>query len=148
VFESVFSLRPTQPNDFNARLLAVNAFRELAEAESLAAANKRISNILKKIEEKIPDRVDDKLLQDAAELALASQLRTLSAQIEPLIAARNYTAILHQLAALRSNVDTFFDKVMVMVEDNALRLNRLALLSRLRNLFLQVADISQLQSTG
>ena len=68
-------------------------------------------------------------------------------QIEPLVTARNYTAILHQLAALRSNVDNFFDKVMVMVDDKALRLNRLALLLRLRNLFLQVADISQLQGT-
>lgn len=147
VFESVFSQRPTQPNDFNARLLAVNAFRQIAEAESLAAANKRISNILKKTEEKIPAKVDDKLLQDAAEQALAKQLHELSMQIEPLVAARNYTAILHQLAALRSNVDNFFDKVMVMADDKALRLNRLALLSRLRNLFLQVADISQLQGT-
>ena len=147
VFESVFSQRPTQPNDFNARLLAVNAFRQIAEAESLAAANKRISNILKKTEEKIPAKVDDKLLQDAAEQALAKQLHELSMQIEPLVTARNYTAILHQLAALRSNVDNFFDKVMVMVDDKALRLNRLALLLRLRNLFLQVADISQLQGT-
>jgi glycyl-tRNA synthetase beta chain len=147
VFESVFSQRPTQPNDFNARLLAVNAFRQLAEAESLAAANKRISNILKKTEEKIPEQVDDKLLQDAAEKALATQLSALSKQLEPLIKTRNYTEILHQLAALRANVDKFFDDVMVMVDDKALRRNRLALLTCLRNLFLQVADISQLQGT-
>jgi glycyl-tRNA synthetase beta chain len=148
VFESVHSQRPTQPNDFNARLLAVNAFRELAEAESLAAANKRISNILKKTDEKIPARVDDKLLQDEAEQALAAQLNSLSDHIAPLVAERNYTAILHQLANLRSNVDSFFDKVMVMADDKALRHNRLALLTQLRNLFLQVADISQLQSTS
>ena len=148
VFESVFSQRPTQPNDFHARLLAVNDFRQLAEAESLAAANKRISNILKKTDEKIPAQVDEKLLKDAAEQALAAQLNSLSEQVEPLVAARNYTAILHQLAALRSNVDQYFDSVMVMVEDKPLRLNRLALLARLRNLFLQVADISQLQSTS
>jgi glycyl-tRNA synthetase beta chain len=147
VFESVFCQRPTQPNDFNARLLAVNDFRLIAEAESLAAANKRISNILKKTDEAIPNKIDDKLLQEAAEQALAKQLRELSQQVEPLVAAHNYTAILHQLAGLRSNVDNFFDEVMVMVEDKALRLNRLALLSHLRNLFLQVADISQLQGT-
>jgi len=146
VFESVFSQRPTQPNDFNARLLAVNTFRQLAEAESLAAANKRISNILKKTDEKIPDTVNDALLEDSAEQALATQLHTLSETVSPLIAERNYTAILHQLAALRSNVDKFFDDVMVMTEDKPRRLNRLALLNRLRNLFLQVADISQLQS--
>ena len=148
VFESVFSQRPTQPNDFNARLLAVHAFRQIAEATSLAAANKRISNILKKTDETIPDKVDTTLLYDAAEQALAAQLRELSRHVEPLVAARNYTAILHQLANLRSNVDKFFDEVMVMVDDKALRLNRLALLSHLRNLFLQVADISQLHSTG
>jgi len=148
VFEAVFSQRPTQPNDFNARLLAVNTFRQLAEAESLAAANKRISNILKKTAEKIPAKVEDKLLQDSAEQVLAAQLNTLSDQLEPLVAARNYTAILHQLAALRSNVDKFFDDVMVMTDDKALRLNRLALLTRLRNLFLQVADISQLQASN
>lgn len=148
VFESVYCQRPTQPNDFNARLLAVNAFRQIAEAESLATANKRISNILKKTAETIPAQVNDKLLTDAAEQALAKQLNELSKQIEPLVVARNYTAILHQLAALRSNVDKFFDDVMVMVDDKALRLNRLALLSRLRSLFLQVADISQLQGTS
>jgi len=148
VFEAVFSQRPTQPNDFNARLLAVNTFRQLAEAESLAAANKRIANILKKTAEKIPAKVEDKLLQDSAEQVLAAQLNTLSDQLEPLVAARNYTAILHQLAALRSNVDKFFDDVMVMTDDKALRLNRLALLTRLRNLFLQVADISQLQASN
>ncbi|MEJ2397786.1 MAG: DALR anticodon-binding domain-containing protein [Gammaproteobacteria bacterium] len=126
----------------------LNAFRELAEAESLAAANKRISNILKKTDEKIPARVDDKLLQDEAEQALAAQLNSLSDHIAPLVAERNYTAILHQLANLRSNVDSVFDKVMVMANDKALRHNRLALLTQLRNLFLQVADISQLQSTS
>jgi glycyl-tRNA synthetase beta chain len=148
VFEAVFSQRPTQPNDFNARILAVNSFRQLAEAESLAAANKRIANILKKTDETIPTKIDAKLLQDPAEKALSAQLNSLSEQVEPLIKARNYTALLHQLAGLRSNVDSFFDNVMVMAEDKALRLNRLALLSRLQNLFLQVADISQLQSTG
>ncbi len=148
VFESVFSQRPTQPNDFNARVLAVNAFRQLAEAESLAAANKRISNILKKSEDKIPDKVDTNLIQPGAEQALSEQLALLIVKIEPLIAKRQYTGILHQLAELRTNVDKYFDEVMVNVEDKALRLNRLAMLSKLRNLFLQVADISQLQGTA
>lgn len=144
-FEAVFSQRPTRPSDFNARVLAVNSFRKLSEAESLAAANKRISNILKKAEDKIPNSIDSKLLEDAAEKALADQLHELDRQLAPLVAAHDYTAILHQLAALRANVDSFFDKVMVMAEDRALRLNRLALLNQLRNLFLQVADISLLQ---
>ena len=148
VFESVFSQRPTQPNDFNARLLAVNAFRELPDAESLAAANKRISNILKKSEDKIPEIVDEKLIQPGAEQALSAQLTVLIIKVQPLLAAHQYTDILHQLADLRTNVDKYFDEVMVNVDDNALRLNRLAMLSKLRNLFLQVADISQLQSTG
>ena len=148
VFESVFTQRPTRPSDFNARVLAVNAFRQDPAAASLAAANKRISNILKKTEEKIPDKVDAKLLQDEAEQALGTQLEELTQNIAPLIEERNYTEILRQLAGLRDNVDKFFDDVMVMAEDKKLRLNRLALLSRLRNLFLQVADVSQLQSTG
>ena len=148
VFESVFTQRPTRPSDFNARVLAVNAFRQDPAAASLAAANKRISNILKKTEEKIPDKVDAKLLQDEAEQALGAQLEELTQNIAPLIEERNYSEILRQLAGLRDNVDKFFDDVMVMAEDKKLRLNRLALLSRLRNLFLQVADVSQLQSTG
>lgn len=147
VFESVFCQRPTQPNDFNSRVLAVNAFSQDAAAESLAAANKRISNILKKSDEKIPTKIDPKLIQDGAEQALADQLIALSKQVEPLISKRNYMEILRLLADLRSNVDKFFDNVMVNVDAKALRLNRLALLSQLRNLFLQVADISELQAS-
>lgn len=148
VFESVFIQRPTRPSDFNARVLAVNAFRQDPAADSLAAANKRISNILKKTEEKIPDKIDSKLLQDEAEQRLAAQLAELAQNLAPLIEERNYTDILHQLAGLRDTVDRFFDDVMVMVDDKKLRANRLALLSQLRNLFLKVADISQLQGTG
>lgn len=146
VFESVFSQRPTQPNDFNARVLAVNTFRQRAEAESLAAANKRISNILKKSEEKIPKTFDVKLVQPGAEQELSSQLTAMILKVEPLIAKHQYTDVLHELAELRTNVDKYFDEVMVNVDDKALRQNRLAMLSHLRNLFLQVADISQLQA--
>ena len=144
-FEAVLAQRPTRPVDFDARLRAVTAFRQLAEAESLAAANKRIGNILKKTEEPIPDAVDPSLLQDEAERNLHAQIDTMAQTVAPLFAARDYEAALKQLAGLREVVDIFFDKVMVMAEDASIRTNRLALLSRLRNLFLEVADLSHLQ---
>ncbi len=146
VFEAVRSQRPTQPNDFDARVHAVNTFRQQDAAESLAAANKRISNILKKTDEKIPARVDEKLLSEQAEKDLANQLTDLTVTVTPLINERNYEQVLTHLAGLRDNVDQFFDHVMVMADDKKLRLNRLALLTQLRNLFLNVADISQLPS--
>jgi len=144
-FEAVLVQRPARPLDFDARLRAVTAFRSLAEAESLAAANKRISNILKKSEESIPDTVDTALLKETEEKALHEQIEAMSATVTPLFEERDYEAALKQLAGLREVVDTFFDAVMVMADDNAIRANRLALLSRLRNLFLEVADLSQLQ---
>jgi len=144
-FEAVLAQRPTRPLDFDARLRAVTTFRSLAEAESLAAANKRISNILKKTEEPIPETVDTKLLHEAEEKALHEQIEAMAATVSPLFADRDYEAALKQLAGLREVVDTFFDAVMVMAEDPAIRANRLALLSRLQNLFLEVADLSQLQ---
>jgi len=144
-FEAVLVQRPTRPLDFDARLRAVTAFRALAEAESLAAANKRISNILRKSEEAIPGKVDTALLQDAAEKALHEQVEAMAAKVTPLFAARDYEAALKQLAGLREVVDAFFDAVMVMADEAAIRANRLALLNRLRSLFLEVADLSQLQ---
>ncbi len=145
VFEAVRSQRPTQPNDFDARVRAVKIFQQQAAAESLSAANKRISNILKKTDEKIPASVDNKLLIEKAEQQLAQQLVELSKTVTPLISDRNYQQVLTHLAGLKDNVDQFFDNVMVMADDKKLRLNRLALLNQLRNLFLHVADISQLQ---
>jgi glycyl-tRNA synthetase beta chain len=144
-FEAVLAQRPTQPLDFDARLKAVTAFRTLAEAESLAAANKRIGNILKKTDEAIPAQVDTALLQEDAEKALHEQVETMANTVTPLFKARDYEAALKQLAGLREVVDSFFDAVMVMAEDDKVRANRLALLNRLRNLFLEVADLSQLQ---
>ncbi len=144
-FEAVLAQRPTRPLDFDARLRAVTAFRTLAEADSLAAANKRISNILKKTEEEIPQQIDSALLQEAAEKTLHQQIESLTVAVAPLFAARDYEAALKQLAGLREAVDTFFDAVMVMADDDAIRANRLALLNRLRNLFLEVADLSHLQ---
>jgi glycyl-tRNA synthetase beta chain len=148
VFEAVMSQRPTQPNDFDARIHAVTEFQTEAAAESLAAANKRISNILKKSDETIPAQIDPALLSEDAENKLANQVLDLSNQLQPLIAARDYTAILRMLAALRENVDSFFDHVMVNVDDTKIRQNRLALLNQLRNLFLDVADISKLQASN
>ncbi len=146
VFDAVKSQRPTQPNDFDARIQAVAEFQSEDAAASLAAANKRISNILKKSKESIPDQVNPKLLSETEEKNLADQVLDLSSQVKPLIASRDYAAILHLLASLRDNVDTFFDNVMVNVDDTRVRQNRLALLKQLRNLFLDVADISKLQS--
>lgn len=143
--EAVLVLRPGQPWDFERRLKAVASFRALPEAESLAAANKRIRNILRKSEEKIPAQVEFELLLDPAEQTLANQMYDLEREVAPLLERQDYGAALKALAGLRGAVDQFFDEVMVMAEDLALRANRLALLARLQRLFLQVADISRLQ---
>jgi glycyl-tRNA synthetase beta chain len=144
-FESVLANQPSQPLDFDQRMAAVAAFSKLPEAESLAAANKRIRNILRKADTPIPDACTPALLQDPAEQALAAALEELETVVQPLFRKREYTSALCKLAALQGPVDRFFDDVMVMTDDTALRDNRLALLSRLSGLFLQVADISQLQ---
>ena len=143
-FEAVLARRPTRPLDFDQRIHAVTTFRTLPEAASLAAANKRIHNILKKAEETISDTVVAEKLEDAAEKALVEKLNHLAAEVDPLLAERDYTEALKSLAGLRDPVDKFFDNVMVMVDDAELRANRLALLSRLQGLFLQVADLSRL----
>ena len=145
VFEAVLARQPHRPLDFDQRMRAVRAFRELPEADSLAAANKRIRNILRKADTSIPASYDTKLLQEPAEQALAQALQTLDTQTRPLFEQRDYTNALCQLAALQTPVDAFFDDVMVMADDVALRDNRLALLQALSELFLQVADISLLQ---
>ena len=142
--EAVAALKPTQPLDFEQRLKAVVAFRQLPAAESLAAANKRISNILKKVETAIPTEVNPTLLKEPAEQALAEALQAQQAKVLPLFAAGNYAPALQSLANLREPVDVFFNDVMVMAEDLDLRNNRLALLNQLRGLFLRVADLSVL----
>lgn len=140
--EAVASLKPTQPLDFDRRVRAVAAFRQLMAAESLAAANKRISNILKKVEGELPDSIHPGLLQLEAEQALAAAVQYQDNKVMPLFAAGEYEAALLSLAELREPVDKFFDEVMVMADDAALKNNRLALLNRLRGLFLRVADLS------
>ncbi len=145
VFEAVLARQPLRPLDFDERMRAVRAFRELPEADSLSAANKRIRNILRKASTVIPAAYNHDLLQEPAEQALAAALERLDMQTRPLFRQRDYTNALCQLAALQTPVDAFFDNVMVMADDDALRDNRLALLQSLSDLFLQVADISLLQ---
>lgn len=145
VIQAVLARRPTRPADFDARVKAVSQFRKLDAAAALAAANKRVGNILAKFDGEIPTQVNSALLQDDAEKALATQLSDLSERLVPLFANADYNSALNELATLRESVDNFFDQVMVMADDEALRLNRLSLLNQLRNLFLQIADISLLQ---
>ncbi len=144
-FEAVLDCRPTKPFDFDQRVRAVGAFRELPEAASLAAANKRIRNILRKVETVLPFEVRPDLLVEEAEQALAGRLVELSSEVVPLMETGLYGEALNRLASLRQPVDAFFDQVLVMAEDPALRDNRLALLNELSSLFLRVADFSRLQ---
>ncbi len=146
LFEAVVALRPTRPLDFDRRLRAVAAFRELPEAESLAAANKRVRNILRQADAEQPGEPDLALLDEPAERDLAEQLASHAAAIEPDLALGDYRAALAELAGLRPAVDRFFDEVMVMADDPAVRANRLALLGQMSTLFLRVADLSRLQS--
>ncbi len=149
VYLAVHARRPTRPLDFDRRVKAVEAFRQLPEAQALAGANKRVSNILtKQGGDDIGESVDTGLLQDAAEKALAEQVAHQAEQVLPLFEQGDYASALRSLASLREPVDNFFDQVMVMAEDDATRNNRLALLNRLRNLFLRVADISLLPTAA
>ncbi|WP_336367818.1 glycine--tRNA ligase subunit beta [Marinobacter sp. C2H3] len=149
VYLAVHARRPTRPLDFDRRVKAVEAFRQLPEAQALAAANKRVSNILtKQGGDDVGETVNDALLQDAAEKALAQAVNEQSDAVLPMFEQGDYASALSSLASLRAPVDTFFDEVMVMAEDEAVRNNRLALLNRLRNLFLRVADISVLPTAG
>jgi glycyl-tRNA synthetase beta chain len=145
VIDSVISLRPAYLNDLDKRLRAVAEFIKLPAAESLAAANKRIGNILKKVDGEIPANVDDSLFEDDNERALANTLTAITAKVTPLLENSDYTGALTQLASLREDVDRFFDHVMVMADDSRVRNNRLALLSTMRDLFLDIADLSRLQ---
>jgi glycyl-tRNA synthetase beta chain len=144
MFDAVLATRPASALDFDARLRALVQFLQLPDAASLAAANKRIANLLKKVPEPVGDHVDPARLIDPAEQVLAEQVVAIAREVEPKFAARDYTAALQQLSALRAAVDQFFDSVMVNAEDPALRANRLALLNRMRGLFMRAADLSRL----
>ncbi|EJO34048.1 glycine--tRNA ligase subunit beta [Acinetobacter radioresistens] len=144
VIQAVQAMSPASPLDFDKRVNAVNHFRNLPEAAALAAANKRVANILAK--EAAPEGlvVEANLVEDA-EKALFAELAKITPVVEPLFAAKDYTAALSALAALRVPVDAFFDGVMVMADDTDLKANRLRMLAQLRDLFTKVADISVLQ---
>jgi glycyl-tRNA synthetase beta chain len=145
LFESVAAVKPLNIADFDRRIQAVSLFQTLSEAESLAAANKRIRNILKKSDSPLPESVDEKQFESAEEKQLYQAILDAQETIAPMLGQGQYEDALKSLATLRNSVDDFFDTVMVMVEDPAIRNNRLALLQQLAQLFLQVADISRLK---
>ncbi|MGA4604704.1 glycine--tRNA ligase subunit beta [Pseudoalteromonas maricaloris] len=146
VIQAVLARRPTSPVDFDRRVKAVSHFRTLTEAEALAAANKRVNNILAKNNVASEVAVENSLLQEEAEQTLAAQVAALTAELAPVYAEGDYQTALTRLASLREAVDNFFDNVMVMADDEAVKANRLALLSQLSKLFLNTADISVLQN--
>ncbi len=144
VFLAVNARRPTRPVDFDQRIKAVSNFMSLDAASALSAANKRVSNILAKNKAVLADSVDQSKLLESAEKDLAAQVESLAKTVTPLFDQGNYQAALTELSSLQKVVDQFFEDVMVMADDEALKNNRLALLSQLRELFLRVADISLL----
>ena len=146
VIQAVAARRPTKPSDYLARVHAVDKFKALEEAEALAAANKRVANILAKqnVEVTATVNIDESLLAEDAEKALYVELKAAQKEVEIAVPSQDYTRILTTLATLRNVIDNFFDNVMVMADDEAVKHNRLALLSLLRQLFLTTADISVL----
>jgi glycyl-tRNA synthetase beta chain len=142
--DAVLALRPQLLGDIPKRLAAVRAFAALPEAESLAAANKRVGNILKKVDGEVEPVTNPYLFQEAAEIALNAALGEVEPVADAAFDAGDYTASLKSLAALKAPVDDFFDHVMVNAEDAGLRANRLGLLARLRRAMNRVADLSRL----
>ena len=140
------AVRPASPLEFDARIKAVSHFVTLPQAQALAAANKRVSNILQKSSIPAGTEIVSARLTDAAERALAERLEAVQKRVEPLLKQSDFTPALAAMAELQPVVDAFFDQVMVNVDDPAIRDNRLALLQQLRTLFLRVADISLLQN--
>ena len=151
VFNAVLAKEPARPLDFAHRVHAVGAFRSLPEAASLAAANKRIGNILRQAEQRrigIPGEIDDSLFRENAERSLSDALGGVEPRARTMLDAGEYASALAYLAGLRADVDRFFDTVKVMDDDERVRGNRLALLARIGALFMETADISLLQSTS
>lgn len=142
---AVLAQRPTEPVDFDQRVKAVSEFKQHESAAALAAANKRVGNILAKNPAELADSVNTELLEAEQERTLYQLVSAKQTELAPVFANRQYQQALAELATLRPAVDAFFDNVMVMADDEAVKLNRLLLLSQLRNLFLQIADISVLQ---
>lgn len=145
VIQAVLANAPSAPLDFDKRISAVTHFKKLAAAETLAAANKRVGNILAKFEGELYQAFDTNLASEAAEKSLASVFETVKENVTPLTEAKNYQAALTELALLKQPIDEFFDNVMVMADDEKVKVNRLTLLNEIRNSFLAIADISVLQ---
>ena len=148
MFNAVLAKDPAQPLDFAHRVRAVEAFRALPEAASLAAANKRIRNILRQAGQAniaIPGAVEGSLFREDAERSLSDMLAVIEPRARAMLDAGEYTGALARLAGLRDDIDRFFDTVKVMDDDERLRGNRLALLARIGALFMETADISVLQ---
>jgi glycyl-tRNA synthetase beta chain len=141
---SVRALNPKSALDFDQRVQAVQAFRQLPEAAALAAVNKRVSNLLSKVEGTVSTHVEARYFDNASEFSLFSAIQKADEAVQPMAAARQYNEALTRLASLREPVDAFFEAVMINAEDASVRANRYALLARLRGLFLGVADISLL----
>jgi glycyl-tRNA synthetase beta chain len=144
VIQAVLAKKPSSPLDFDKRIKAVTFFGELAEAETLAAANKRVGNILAKFEGQLYDNFKSELASEQAEKELAEVFNNISLKVTPLMSNKNYQAALSELAQLKAPIDTFFDNVMVMSDDEAIKINRLTLLNEIRNSFFAIADISLL----
>ncbi|MFV3387144.1 glycine--tRNA ligase subunit beta [Pseudomonas sp. NY15364] len=144
VYQAVRAVNPTSPLDFDQRVQAVQAFRKLPQAAALAAANKRVSNLLSKAEGGVAAQVEAHYFDNPSEFALHAAIQQADHAVQPLAAARQYSEALAKLASLREPVDAFFEAVLVNAEDAKVRANRYALLARLRGLFLGVADISVL----
>jgi glycyl-tRNA synthetase beta chain len=147
VFDAVSALAPSRPLDFDKRIKAVTVFRGLAEAESLAAANKRVGNILKKSATKSVSTINESLFTEEAEKNLFDVLNVLSKTVEPLFVSGDYETALSQLSSLRDPVDAFFDSVMVMADDDDVKNNRIALLHTMNQLFMRAADLSRLHQS-
>ncbi len=140
--EAVLICRPSSLLDIDCRIRGIEIFRQMPDAISLISANKRIHNILKKTSESFAAEPNQTYFEHAAERRLFDEMETVSEAIAPILKEGNYSAALQHLASLRAAVDNFFDNVMVMAEDSTVRSNRLAFLQKVRNLFLQIADIS------
>ena len=143
-FEAVYACLPNHPLDFDKRIKAVKQFASMPEAESLSAANKRIANILKKAKIAKFKAVDANLFELDAEKDLFNTIQALSSKVLAFTKAKDYTSALQTLASIKQPVDTFFDEVMVMAEDEAVKQNRLAMLESIYSLFINIADISRL----
>jgi glycyl-tRNA synthetase beta chain len=144
VIQAVLAKKPSAPLDFDKRIKAVTFFGELAEAETLAAGNKRVGNILAKFDGQLYDNFKAELASEQAEKDLAEVFQSINLKVEPLMKDKNYQAALSELAQLKAPIDTFFDNVMVMSDDEAIKINRLTLLNEIRNSFFAIADISLL----